>query len=61
MPKTVELTPEEVEALTDYLDSSLISYIADEDSEVDNLNWVRLMTGIWYKCKLVMEEKDGKG
>lgn len=59
MPETVKFTEEEIKAIAIYLDLSLIPYIANKDNEVDNLNWVRLMTGIWYKCTEAMKkEKD---
>lgn len=48
----VTLTPDECDALEDYLWLSLIPFIQDENNEVDNLMYLRLLTGIWEKCKL---------
>lgn len=47
----ITLTIEEAEALEDYLWCSFIPYIKDEETEVDNLEFLRLITSVWRKCK----------
>lgn len=53
----VTLTPDECEALEEYLWLSLIPFVQDEGNEVDNLMYLRLLTGIWEKCKTFNDTK----
>lgn len=46
----VKLTDEEAESLAEYLWMSFIPYIQDKDNEVDNLEYVRNIANVWYKC-----------
>ena len=46
----VILNADEAEALADFLWLALIPFIQDKDNEVDNLQWINALTGIWKKC-----------
>lgn len=46
----VKLTDEEADSLAEYLWMSFILYIQDKDNEVDNLDFVRNIANVWYKC-----------
>lgn len=57
----VKLTDEEAESLAEYLWMSFILYIQDKDNEVDNLEFVRNIANIWYKCDKKREgRQDGQ-
>ena len=53
----VKLTDEEAESLAEYLWMSFILYIQDKDNEVDNLEVVRNIANIWYKCD---KQREGR-
>jgi len=46
----VKITDEEAEALAEYLWISFIPFIQDKENEVDNLEYVRNIANVWYKC-----------
>ena len=56
----VILTPDECEALEDYLWISLIPFVQDKNNEVDNLMYLKLLTEIWEKCKLFNDAMKGR-
>ena len=54
---TVTLTLDEAEALEEYLWDSLIPYIKNDETDIDNLNWIRLICEVWKKCKDVIDRR----
>lgn len=54
----VKLTDEEAESLAEYLLMSFILYIQDKDNEVDNLDFVRNIANVWYKCDKQRERRE---
>ena len=57
----VKLTDEEAESLAEYLWMSFILYIQDKDNEVDNLEFVRNIANVWYKCDKNRMERGQDG
>ncbi len=57
----IALTIDEAEALEDYLWRSFIPYIKDEETEVDNLEFLRLITSVWRKCRDALDAQKKAG
>ena len=51
----VELTKDEAESLADFLEWYLIPAIQNEESDVDNIEWLCNMTAIYGKCREVLK------
>ena len=54
--KTIELTADEAEAISDLIEMNVFQIIRDDD-EIDNINWLLIVMSIYKKCKEVMEDK----
>lgn len=52
------LEKDECAAIVDFIECDFLPYVQNQETEVDNIEWIALICSVWKKCKKVANDNE---